>query len=145
MVKSSNKHTGMLAVGCIVIWGVFLYFTFHQPVSKDPVFEVYSNINKVYQNFEIDYLSYVKTATDYEGNDLKDHTHITYTPIDNTKLGTYNVEYTLTDDHNRSVTRTVRIKIEAYPGASNVSTDPGASYISEEELRDKINGTQGGT
>ena len=37
-----------------------------------------------------------------------------------------------------------RYEIEAYPGASNVSTDPGASYISEEELRDKINGTQGG-
>ena len=55
MMKTSNQYTGILIVVCIVIWGVFLYFTFHQPVSKDPVFEVYSNTNKVYQNFEVDY------------------------------------------------------------------------------------------
>lgn len=140
-----KPSTILLLIGCIAIWGVFLFFVVvRTQETPDPILQLYGERFEVYQNTEIDYLSYVKMATDYQGNNIKDADHITYNAIDNVTIGPKTVTYTLTDDNGNQVSESLEILILSYTGPTTVG-EGNADVISSDELESIITGeAQGG-
>lgn len=94
-----------------------------------PVLELNKNSIEISQNDTIDYISYIKTATDEVDGDLKNK--VIYNTIDTSLVGEYEIEYSLENSNHKKVIKKMKVKINeiivSQPEISNDANTTGGS------------------
>lgn len=94
-----------------------------------PVLKLNKNSIEISQNDTIDYISYIKTATDEVDGDLKNK--VIYNTIDTSLVGEYEIEYSLENSNHKKVIKKMKVKINeiivSQPEISNNANTTGES------------------
>lgn len=96
-------------VGCLML---VIYFFNDKQVDRNPILELTTDNVQVEYDREFQYLDYVATAKDRDGNDLLDDHHITIDSDLCGRKGDYEVTYVLIDDDFNKTQKTLLLTVE---------------------------------
>lgn len=85
-----------------------------EKTNEKPILKLSTSRVQVNKNSKINYIDFIKEASDQEDGDLKEA--VSYTTIDTSKLGSNTITYSVTDSDDNEVSKTLTIDVVSFFG-----------------------------